>query len=137
MKNIQKTHSKVKDIIYDGLKTQPYLKSPLFCNTDTSLLYALRSRTSDIFKANFRNMYGNVVSCPLVCWEEGEAEEEDTQKHLLTCRKLKAEISSTEVVSSKIVYEDIFADTKKQKVIVDIFSKLIEARLKILREEDN
>ena len=37
-KNIQKTHSKVKDIIYVGLKTQPYLKSTLFSNTDTSLL---------------------------------------------------------------------------------------------------
>ena len=35
------------------------------------------------------------------------------------------------------MYEDIFADTKKQKVIVDIFSKLIEARLKMLKEKDN
>ena len=55
---------------------------------------------------------------------------------MLTCSKLKSEISSSELVSSKIVCEDIFADTKKQKVIVDIFSKLIEARLKILKGDD-
>ena len=110
---------------------------PLFSITDTSLLYALRSRTADIFKANFRNIYGNIVSCPLLCWEESEAAEEDTQKNLLTCRKLKSDISSTELVSSMILYEDIFADTKKRKVIVDIFSKLTKARLKILKEKDN
>ena len=81
-------------------------------------------------------MNGNIVSCPLVCWEESEAEEEDTPKHLLLCRKLKSEISSSKLVSSQIVYEDIFADMKKQKVIVDIFSKLIEARLKILKEKE-
>jgi hypothetical protein len=53
----------------------------------------------------------------------------------MTCRKLKSEISTTELVSSKIVYDDIFADTKKKKGIIDILSKLIEARLEILKEE--
>ena len=136
LKNIQKTHSKVKDIIYDELKTQPYLKSPLFSNTETSLLSALRSRTADTFKANFRNKYGNVVSCPLVCWGDNEGQEEDTQKHLLSCRKLKSEAVCNELATGKIVYEDIFSDVKKQKEVVHLFSKLIEARLKILKEKD-
>ena len=137
LKNIQKTHSKVKDIEDDELKTQPYLKSPLFSNTETSLLSALRSITADTFKANFRNMYANVVSCPLVCWGEREAEEEDTQKHMLTCSKLQLEIASNELATGKIVYEDIFADVKKQKEVVDLFSKLIDLRLKLLKDKDN
>ena len=53
LKSIQKLHIKVKDIKYEELKTQDYLKSPLFSNNDTSLLYALRSRSADIFKVNF------------------------------------------------------------------------------------
>ena len=51
LKAIQNPHSKVKDIIYGDIKTQSYLKSPLF--SESSLLYALRSRTDDVFKANF------------------------------------------------------------------------------------
>ena len=77
LKNLQQTHSKIKDIKYEKLKIQDYLKSPLFSNSETSLLYSLRSRTAETFKANYRNMYGNIVSCPLKCPQE------DTQYHLL------------------------------------------------------
>ena len=53
---------------------------------------------------------------------------------MLLCSTLKSEISSSELVNRKVVYEEIFADAKKQKVIVDLFSKLIEARLKVLND---
>ena len=38
---IQKTHSKVKNIKYDKLEPQPYLLSTLFTNDDVNLLYSL------------------------------------------------------------------------------------------------
>ena len=79
----QQTHSKVKNIKYEKLETQNYLKSPLFSNNESSLLYSLRSRSNETFKANFRNKYGNVVLCPRKCWVEGEPTHEDTQCHIL------------------------------------------------------
>ena len=66
LKSIQQKHTKVKDIIYTNLETQPYLRSPLFSNPETKLLFALRSRTAD-FKANFSNLNGGQVECPLHC----------------------------------------------------------------------
>ena len=137
LKNIQQKHTKVKDIKYEELKTQQYLKSPLFSNSETSLLYALKSRTADIFKANFRNMFANVVHCPLDCQEEGEAKEDDTQKHLLLCSKLKCEIKTHDVASGQVLYEDIFGEVNKQKEAVVLFDRLIEARLRILKEREN
>ena len=137
LKNMQQTHTKVKDIQYDELKTQQYLKSPLFSNSETSLLYALRSRTADTFKANFRNMFANVIHCPLDCQEEGEEKKDDTQKHLLTCSKLKCEIKTHDVASGQVVYEDIFGGVKKQKEAIVLFNRLIEARLRILKEREN
>ena len=127
----------MKDIKYEELKTQQYLKSPLFSNSETSLLYALRSRTADIFKANFRNMFANVVHCPLDCQEEGEAKEDDTQKHLLLCSKLKCEIQTHDLASGQVLYEDIFGEVNKQKEAVVLFDRLIEARLRILKEREN
>ena len=123
LKNIQQKHTKVKDIKYEELKTQQYLKSPLFSNSETSLLYALRSRTADIFKANFRNMFANVVHCPLDCQEEGEAKEDDTQKHLLLCSKLKCEIQTHDLASGEVLQEDIFGEVKKQKEAIVLFDR--------------
>ena len=36
LQNKQHTHSKVKDIVYEKLETQPFLKSPLFTNENNS-----------------------------------------------------------------------------------------------------
>ena len=66
--NIQQTHSKIRHIEFKELKLQPYLNSRLFSNDEENLLFALRSRTHEMFKAKFRTMYGNVVWCPLNCW---------------------------------------------------------------------
>ena len=44
LQNKQQTHSKVKDIVYEKLETQQFLKSPLFTNENNSycLLWELR-----------------------------------------------------------------------------------------------
>ena len=118
LKDIQQSHSKIKDIKFKELKTQHYLRSPFFSNSEISLLYALRSRTEEKFKANFRNRYANVAPCPFKCWTEGEAVAEDTQQHLLVCSKLRTEFQSEELAKGQVVYEDIFGEVNKQKEAV-------------------
>ena len=56
-------HSKVKDIQYKELKTQNYLKSTLFSNDEATLLFALRTKTSEHFKANFHNLNKSCTHC--------------------------------------------------------------------------
>ena len=88
LQNLQQKHSKVKNIKYSELKTQPYLTSPLFTNEETKLLFALRTRMVKCTKANFSNLYNGNVNCPLNCWSQGQPPCEDTQQHLLCCPQL-------------------------------------------------
>ena len=93
LKNKQQTHSKVKDIKYDKLETQPYLKSYLFSNEETSLLFALRTKTARMFKGNFSNLFGGKVECPLKCWDLAmhEPAPQDSQEHILVCKKVEVD----------------------------------------------
>jgi hypothetical protein len=135
--NIQKTHSKIRDIEFKELKLQPYLKTPLFSNDETNLLFTLRSRTHEIFKANFRNMYGNVVWCPLKCWEGSEDMDEDTQQHMLMCKTLSSLVHTDTVANGRTNYSDIFADIRKQKEAVVLYQQMIEARMEYLKAKNN
>ena len=76
-------------------------------------------------------MYGNVVSCPLKCPQE------DTQYHLLECQPLQKEIITNDLSQGKVLYEDIFGDTIKQKEAVVLFTRLIDARAKVLKERES
>ena len=44
LKELQKSHNKVKHIQYDTLEIQPYLKSNLFTSKEACMLTALRSK---------------------------------------------------------------------------------------------
>ena len=122
----KKTHSKIKDIEYQELKTQEYLTSPLFNDEEASILFSLRSRYVDC-KLNFRNKYKEEdLLCPW-CMKE-----DDDQKHMLNCEVLNTHFSSSDVVDDKIMYEDIFDVAKKQKRVTGIFKALIEIRKKQL-----
>ena len=57
LKDKQKYHSKVKDISYESLKIQPYMKSSIFLNEEICLLFAIRSKLIDC-KMNFKSKYG-------------------------------------------------------------------------------
>ena len=105
----QQTHSKIRYIEFKELRIQPYLQSPLFSDEEANLLFALRSRTHEMFKANFRNMYGNVVWCPLKCTGESDVKEEDTQQHLLNCETLGNLVHTDEVANGNVKYSDIFS----------------------------
>ena len=56
-------HSKVQDIIYKGLKIQPYLKDRNFTTKEKQFLFKLRTSMSDV-KENSSSMFGN-VNCNL------------------------------------------------------------------------
>ena len=88
LKTLQQTHIKVNRIIYDKLETQPYLKSHIFSNEGTELLFALRTRTARTFKGNFSHLYGGKTECPFQCWDPAlyEPALEDSQEHILVCK---------------------------------------------------
>ena len=56
LKDIPKTHTKVRDIEYKQLETQKYLLSHIFSNSDVNLLYDLRSRSTEC-RVNFKQKY--------------------------------------------------------------------------------
>ena len=129
LKEKQNKHSKIRAIQYKTLDTQAYMISPLFSNSEVSLLFALRSKYIEC-KSNFKNKYKyDNLLCQL-CGEDA-----DTQPHILHCETLNSYLKCEDTIKEKVEYDDIFSDTKKQKVIVRIFSKLLEIRKMLLNQE--
>ena len=122
LKKRQSSHSKVREIIYNKLETQRYMTSPLFSNAEVSLLFSLRSKYLDC-KMNFKNRYNNDDLLCNFCKEE-----QDDQQHILQCKTLNSKLSSEELAQGLVKYEDIYGDHLKQKVIVTIFSELLDIR---------
>ena len=137
LKSKQEKHIKVKHLKYEKLESQSYLTSHIFMNNETSLLYALRTKTARTFKANSSNLYNGKIECPLKCWDLSfnEPEPPDTQEHALVCKKMKFFANS--IARNKMEYEDLFVDTNKQKEVVSYYSTIIEKRENILKDEQN
>ena len=131
LQNKQQSHSKVKNIVYENLETQPYLKSPIFSNEETSLLFALRTRTAMTFRGNFSHLYGGKVECPLKCENQSlhEPAFKDSQEHLLWCERVK--LQNPIIAQGKAEYSDIFAHVNRQKEVITMYLMLIEEREKI------
>ena len=111
------------------LKTQEYMTSPLFFNQEMILLFALRSRAIDC-KINFKSRYTNdALQCSLC------REEQDDQQHILRCKVLNAQLDGEEVMSGQVNYDDIFGDVHKQKVVVNLFTRLLDIR-KTMTQQD-
>ena len=118
MKHKQEGHSKIRDICYNNLKSQEYLKSHMFNNHEAFLLFSLRSRNWKLFIANFP-YYNNQV-CP-----NNGCEEIDTQEHCIDCDK----IYHPETRTDNIEYSDIFRnDINKQSAVTKLFTSLLERR---------
>ena len=129
-------HSKVCDIKYQKIETQPYLTSNLFCDKETKLLTALRSRMHDSFKNNLSNMHGGHIDCALNCWSTDDQSCKDSQEHLLLCNTIMQRFHSTEL-SEDIQYCDIFGDNvKKQKLLAVLFARLLEIKEDIIKERE-
>ena len=108
-------HSKVQDIVFDKLRPQNYIKSDKFSNDNVSLLFRLRSRTTNV-KCNFKTQFKGNLKCSSGCLEE------ETQQHILQCKPLLDKIEENQEVAT-VVYEDIF-DENKQLDAVILYSKL-------------
>ena len=134
LQNIQQKHTKVMDIKFDELKPQPYLTSPLFNNEETTLLFALRTRTLRNMKANFKNQYGGKVDCQMKCWEQEALPPEDSQQHLLVCKVLRNKVTSPDIARGDILYKHIFGNISEQKEVTVLLQRLVQAREDILNE---
>ena len=106
------------------------LKSKLFNNKETSLLFALRSKLTD-FKVNFKSRYST-----LRCQCENHL---DSQKEILECEKIREKLN--DIIKQKleeVKYDDIYCkDVSQQQKIVFVFDKLVEARKEILCQDGN
>ena len=98
------------------------MTSPLFQNLEVCLLFALRSKYIDC-KANFKNKYRYTHLLCDYCFES-----DDTQQHILQCKVLNSYLQSKEAANEKIEYNDLFKNVHKQKVIVTMFTKLLDIR---------
>ena len=127
LKTLQKTHSKMKNIEYDSFDIAPYLSSPIFNNKNRTLLLALRTRTVQGIRNDFRGLYPS-NRCPLECGEI------DTIENILSCSVLKKHHRSNETTTTTIKYEDIFSkDITRQQKVTELYSQLLNTRSKIMQ----
>ena len=131
---MQQKHTKVKQIKYETLKCQEYLKSGIFSNDEISILSSLRSNTLRTIKSNFKTLYEGNLSCPLKCRPDGNQQYEDNQQHLISCGTIVQKLSQSQktISAHKVKYEDIFCDIYKQKGIVTMVIQCMEIRNSIL-----
>ena len=113
-------HSKVKDIKYVKLETQPYIVSENLTNVEMCTLFALRSRMTKV-KKNFSNQFFNNLHCKLGCSDT------DSQEHLLECRYIQDKLKDKSRLA-EAEYSDLFGTVKQQCDIVKIFSEILEIR---------
>ena len=114
-KKLQANHSKMREIEYSELKTQPYLVSPL------------RSRSVEC-KAHFKGRHGDDLDCSLC--HKGQ----DDQPHILRCYKLNEQLNIEKLAKKNVEYRDIFSDTYKQKEAIVLISRLLKIREKLQTE---
>ena len=114
LKNLQKNHSKMSGINYEAFEMRSYMNSPLFNCDSRKLLLALRMRTVEGIKNDFRGQFVNTI-CPLV-----GCNEKDTLENLLTCNAITTQLTSDNIATSDIKYLDIFSSAviKQRQVTV-------------------
>ena len=116
-KKFEKT--KLKDLCYEDLKMQEYLKSSDLKISERKLLFQLRTRMIDV-KENFKHAYPDHV-CPLCGCEN------DSQQHLLYCTAISTD--STFMIDPNVRYSDIFSnDVRKQGLITRLFQSQLKKR---------
>ena len=123
LEQIKSGHTKVKDISHCDLKTpQAYLKSFLFSNKQSSLLFNLRSQCVNEFKSNFFTSF-----CPLC--SSSNKKHEDTQAHALICEVLKRGMSTVQLQAlNSVSYNDIFSNVEAQYEVTKVFEIIILMR---------
>ena len=114
---------------YTKFEKAAYIGSPLFNSEDIRVLLALRTRTLEGIRNDFRGMYPS-IECPLLCGEE------DKIQHILDCSVIKQHHKSENVSHSGIQYTDVFAhDTVIQKQVTELYQQLMEVRSRLTNSE--
>ena len=113
----QKTkHTKLDNIQYTTLQTQPYLCNSEFTKEERKLLVSLRSRCHSA-KMNFKRLHKNDLKCRLGC------DIFEDQIHIFTQCKYSADGPK-----NVVEYEDLFKDSMKQKKVIEAFLKIEQKR---------
>ena len=128
--SLKQGHSKMDGISYTHLEKASYLNSPLFNSESSRLLLALRTRTVNGIKNDFRGLYAD-IKCPLMCGED------DKLQHILECSVLKSHHTSSSVMSNNgVSYEDVFSsDVSKQKQVTELYQQLLEIRSNLIKSQ--
>ena len=118
-------HTNVKHVQYSGLRLpQPYLTSPKFDNSMTSLLFNLRCSSVNEFKDNFQTQYGKPPPCKLLCGKGI-----DSQRHALSCPAIIGKLTPSELNSiNQLDYSFLFGSLEEQLEITTIYQRIIEIR---------
>ena len=121
LQKLKQTHSKAKNLSYDELDLQMYLKSGTSKMTikEKSFTFALRSRTIDV---NCNKLQGQTnVKCRLGC------DQDETQSHLLHCSALR----DSAIVKDLPNYEDIHGKSVEK---IETLSKILHQKFKLFKE---
>ena len=122
--NLKTEKSKMEKLKYETFHLQPYLHSPLFTAEKASLLTALRTRTVRGIRSDFGEMFASKL-CPLP-----ECGKKDSLPHLQTCEVLRDLVL---LEMEEPGYEEVFSlDLERQRVVTDLYMRLLEARDNIL-----
>ena len=102
----------VRNIKYDTLKLQTYLKSSALTQCEKKTLTSFRSQCTRGIQSNFRKMY-KTLQCPLLC---EEVQTDDTQDHILTCKKLNIHKQNAQL-------SHIYGTLEEQEKVAKIITK--------------
>ena len=126
LKNLKEGHSKIDNLSYEKFEMSSYMNSPLFSSDDKKVLLALRTRTVEGIRNDFRGMFPDIL-CPLLCGSD------DTIEHILECTALRSKHTSDILSQSDVKYHDIFSSNiMKQKQATELFKQLLEVRNNLL-----
>ena len=103
LNTMKEGHSKVRDIVHGSMKgPQDYLTSGNLSNKHSSLLFNLRSKSSNEFKGNFQSNMQHFK-----CFACNSSD--DTQDHSLICHEVRKHITEDQRdFIDSVVYADLF-----------------------------
>ena len=103
------------------------MNSPIFTSENTKLLLALRTRTVNGIRTDFKSMF-NTLFCPLC------EEHLDTLPNLLQCDLLRTQQRTDTVSRNNVSFSDIYSsDIMKQKEITELYSELLRIREELMK----
>ena len=123
LNTMKEGHSKVRDIVHGSMDgPQDYLTSGNLSNKHGSLLFNLRSKSSNEFKGNFQSSMQHFK-----CFACNSSD--DTQDHSLICHEVRKHITEDQRdLIDSVVYADLFGPLDRKIAATEAFDIIIETR---------